>query len=46
MEINLIYHLEKRSCMLYINGCGMLLCLNGDGAKSKYLIKDFIIISP
>ena len=46
MKINLIYHLEKRSGILYINGCGMLLCLNGDGAKNKYLIKDFIIISP
>ena len=26
--------------------CGMFMCLNEDGAKSKYLIKDLIIISP
>ena len=30
----------------WINGCCMFICLNGDGAKSKYLIKEVIIISP
>ena len=46
MEINLICHLGKWSCILYINGCDMFMCLDGDGAKRKYLIKDLIIISP
>ena len=29
------YHLEKWSLIVCINGCGMSMCLNGDGSKSS-----------